>query len=249
MEANDIMNLNNIIYRLYDTADAEQMKIDFLRGIRMLIPCSYASFLMAGGEKDETRLVNPCCDPESFCAAEEQYISMENVDHLLWIIHSDQSVVIRESRIVSEKKRLESPIYRECYRAYDIFDTLQLSIVHDRVFYGVLTLYRTTAEREFTEDDSFWLRMVSVHLGKRFHEAAGSQAVRTERAVSLEELRGQYSLTNRESEVLSLIFENLSDDEIAARACISPYTVKKHIQNIYRKLGISARWELLRFRH
>ena len=48
-------------------------------------------------------------------------------------------------------------------------------------------------------------------------------------------------LTQRETELIPLLAEGLSDKEIAAKLYISPETVKTHLQNIYRKLNAKGR--------
>jgi LuxR family maltose regulon positive regulatory protein len=48
-------------------------------------------------------------------------------------------------------------------------------------------------------------------------------------------------LTNREIDVLILLSQRLSDKEIAERLVLSPVTIKKHEQRIYRKLGVDNR--------
>lgn len=55
-------------------------------------------------------------------------------------------------------------------------------------------------------------------------------------------------MTRKEAEVVELIFEEYANPEIARRLQITEHTLQKHLQNIYRKLQISARWELLKFR-
>ena len=47
--------------------------------------------------------------------------------------------------------------------------------------------------------------------------------------------------TNREIDVLTLLAQRLGDKEIAAQLVLSPLTVKKHTQRLYRKLGVSSR--------
>jgi LuxR family maltose regulon positive regulatory protein len=49
------------------------------------------------------------------------------------------------------------------------------------------------------------------------------------------------TLTNRELDVLLLLAARLTDKEIAGRLVLSPMTVKKHTQRIYRKLGVNSR--------
>ncbi|MFD9226171.1 LuxR C-terminal-related transcriptional regulator [Streptomyces sp. NPDC060064] len=51
-------------------------------------------------------------------------------------------------------------------------------------------------------------------------------------------------LTTREREIAILIAQRLTNTEIADRAKISRRTVENHLQNIYRKLGVSSRSEL-----
>ena len=50
-------------------------------------------------------------------------------------------------------------------------------------------------------------------------------------------------LTRRELEILTLSREPLSNKEIAARLNISYHTVKRHLLDIYAKLGVSSRWD------
>ncbi|HID77177.1 MAG TPA: hypothetical protein EYP56_14430 [Planctomycetaceae bacterium] len=50
-------------------------------------------------------------------------------------------------------------------------------------------------------------------------------------------------LTRRELEMLHMLDERLSNKEIAARLHIAPATVKRHAENIYRKLDVSGRRE------
>lgn len=53
-------------------------------------------------------------------------------------------------------------------------------------------------------------------------------------------------LTAQERLILKLVSKGCSNKDIAARLFISVETVKKHLQNIYRKLGASNRIEALR---
>jgi len=63
-------------------------------------------------------------------------------------------------------------------------------------------------------------------------EAAGQKAPRLERPAGL---------TEREAEVIALLAGGRQTKEIAAALRISPKTADRHIQNAYRKIGVSTR--------
>jgi NarL family two-component system response regulator LiaR len=50
-------------------------------------------------------------------------------------------------------------------------------------------------------------------------------------------------MTDREKEILALMVEGLSNNEIAERLIVSQSTVKFHVSNILSKLGVSSRTE------
>lgn len=51
-------------------------------------------------------------------------------------------------------------------------------------------------------------------------------------------------LSARELDVLKLIARGFSNDEIARTLFISPHTVKNHVSNIYRKMGMDDRTQV-----
>lgn len=61
---------------------------------------------------------------------------------------------------------------------------------------------------------------------------------------------GQFSpvepLTERESEILQLMIEGLTNPDMAARLTIEVSTVKTHVRSILRKLGVDNRKDLFR---
>jgi DNA-binding CsgD family transcriptional regulator len=64
---------------------------------------------------------------------------------------------------------------------------------------------------------------------------------RTDDALLLEERRPEPQLTAREREILDLVAEGHTNGEIAALLWISTGTVRKHLDNLYAKLGVHTR--------
>jgi DNA-binding CsgD family transcriptional regulator len=54
-----------------------------------------------------------------------------------------------------------------------------------------------------------------------------------------------WPLTAREREVVALALEGATNAAVAERLFIAESTVKKHLNNAFRKLGVGSRWELL----
>jgi DNA-binding NarL/FixJ family response regulator len=75
--------------------------------------------------------------------------------------------------------------------------------------------------------------IITVHGGRRL--------MSPDVAERLSEYFPQVTLTGRETEVLELVAEGLSNKEIAGRLGTASGTVKMHVQNVLEKLGASDR--------
>ena len=53
------------------------------------------------------------------------------------------------------------------------------------------------------------------------------------------------TLTPREIEIVRMVAQGLRNKTIAERLCISEGTVKVHLHNVYEKLGVDGRLELV----
>lgn len=72
-------------------------------------------------------------------------------------------------------------------------------------------------------------------------QIAGLQ-VRVE-AMPLTNSDGIFSLTPRQAQVADLIQDGLRNQEISERLGISPHTVRRHVEEILRRLGVANRTE------
>ncbi len=92
--------------------------------------------------------------------------------------------------------------------------------------------------------DDLVRQLESVHSGGTAIDA-GLAARAAETAARLQSDQfwpgARQGLTQRESEILSLVVTGLSNRGIAARLVIGEETVKSHLSSIYRKLGVGDR--------
>jgi DNA-binding NarL/FixJ family response regulator len=79
----------------------------------------------------------------------------------------------------------------------------------------------------------------------QIHRSLESSQSPTLSAVS----RADGQLTARELEVLRLLAAGSTNDEIARKLWVTEQTVKFHLSNVYRKLGVANRTEASRYAH
>jgi DNA-binding CsgD family transcriptional regulator len=90
----------------------------------------------------------------------------------------------------------------------------------------------------------FQAAVLDTATGKPLRIEAGERALVVELvdgALLLEEQRWVPRLTAREREILDLVAEGRTNAEIAERLWLSLGTVRKHLDNVYAKLGVHTR--------
>jgi len=63
--------------------------------------------------------------------------------------------------------------------------------------------------------------------------------------INFEKVQKEFKISKRELEVVRLICEGLANKEISEKLFISEYTVKDHIKNILRKMGVTSRSQII----
>jgi len=98
----------------------------------------------------------------------------------------------------------------------------------------LLTAIRRVAAGDAALSPSVTRRLVE-------HVAAGGAA----RRPPIEQVRALEALTEREREVVALVGEGLTNEEIAARLVVSPATAKTHVSRAMVKVGARDRAQLV----
>ena len=93
----------------------------------------------------------------------------------------------------------------------------------------------------FDQDDAASLLRAEAKAGRLDPAAVDAVLGAAGHAAGRARAGGPAGLTARESEVLALLAEGLSNKSIARRLDISPKTVGNHVEHIYTKLGVSNR--------
>jgi DNA-binding CsgD family transcriptional regulator len=148
---------------------------------------------------------------------------------------------VRVLDLISRRRYHQLPIYRDYFLPYGLDDYVELALRaqpgRDRFF----VLFRCPGATDFSERDRDVLELLRTHLC-RFEVQAElrRQLVDASRASRFdEELHAR--LTRREREIAALVADGKTNAEIAAALWVAPGTVKKHLDNIYAKIGVGRR--------
>lgn len=153
---------------------------------------------------------------------------------------------VRMSDVIGRSRYHELPFYREYFLPERIEHVLDLGLWGGRERYRSIVLLRRMYEADFSERDRDVIEALRPHLRAREARARLRQS-----AVEPADAGGagetgprdapRSSVTPREREVLRLVAEGRTNAEIAAQLWVSPATVKKHLENVYVKLGVTRR--------
>ena len=240
LETNDWMILNSIIYKIYTTEDLTAMRTALLEQLKMIMDFDSADFYLAstGGDRELVNQVTYNCDEDGSSKYSE-------LDYSRGIMYSGKSMVYRETDIISDEKRVETEYYKKVYRPNSWHYSLQIILGYNKEFLGVITLYRTIGKDNFAYDDVFVMDMMKDHLAYRLYQdkyRSDSQAHK----LSVNEIAEKYDLTKREGMVLGELVNGNDNQKICDELSISINTLKKHILNIYRKIGVKNRVQLFK---
>lgn len=247
MDKNTFLMMNDLIYDLYLCTDMDDLKNNFLTRLRFLVPCSYATILLPDPNNPDH--FSPVYVPESFRTAEERYLASIHEDKLLWNCYSKEPNLMRESDLLPDEVRLNSKLYTECYKGFNIYDSLQYTSAKNHIFLGVLTLFRTKADGPFTEEELFLINALGLHFNTVLYQIRSDCPASSTPKKDTDAFCTFFKLTKKESEILSQLLSFRSGEEISDSLSITLNTFQKHMQNIFRKTNTASKWELLRAVH
>lgn len=240
LETNDWMVLNNIIYKINTTENFDTMRYELLEQLRMLLDFDSADFYLASAEPGKL-----LCKPVTYNCDVDYSEEYENLDYSRGIVGSGKMLIYRETDIISDEARIQTDYYKKVYKPNNWHYALQVVIARHKRFLGAITFYRTIGKEDFRYDDIFILDVLKDHLAYRVeqhmkHCESGYNKLTVSEAVS------KFELTRREHTILKLLMSGADNTSICEELVITPNTLKKHILNIYRKMGIKSRVQLFK---
>lgn len=145
----------------------------------------------------------------------------------------------------------QSEYYNDFLRIYNVHYMFGFDLKVEQSVFGQLCLHRSKNTRDFTPEDIYVLQLIYPHLLNRLRWQHAMETplhnpwtYQTQQA-GFASMPPFIYLTARERDIVQLALSGAANIEIAAKLNISVNTVKMHLQNIFTKLGIKRRSQLL----
>lgn len=250
LEENEWMLLNEVVYNITFIYTVEEMQDEVLnRWLPFLIPYDAAVFARLtpdeGGTYQLTGLVGHNLPSQML---EIWRRRTQEDDSTRWIIYREQSMAFLDSSMMSEESLKSTALYREFYLPNRLKYSLGFCIAYGNEPVGFLKLYRREERGDFTRRDIFVLEQLQKHLAYRLiYERKKGDARYFFAKGYHDKMCRRYGLTEREGELLYMAVQGYSNDDISREMGISIHTVKKHFHNIYSKMNVKNRVQMLRY--
>lgn len=239
-------HVNDVLLWLHAQNDIETLQRGVLERLANLIECEGSFFDLCCVRDGRLLFFNPISLTIDDAALSDYYQHYEIADYTRWCFTADSPVVYRDSDMISDAAREQSLIYRAWMSPLSLYYSLGCTIVQSSTIYGSVTLFRSKAQGDFTDEEMAALDVLNQHLAAHFAllEPHGifPEGGRADMAL----FARQHDLTEREADIMRLAAEGCTNREIGSELFISESTVKKHINAIYRKLDVENRVQLMR---
>ena len=237
--------INEIILNIHSAEDNVRMRQTFFDLLQMMIHFDHASFYLYENDRSTkpvgVRLTREELD--SYCREED----MDPFKPLRKLFADPTHTVVRVRDYTLKNNMEDDEYYRRLWEPKGIRYSLFAGIGYNGQALGSLSLYRTVSGEDFSDKDIEIMNILKAHLNIFLWKDKQSRNRRPDTGeASLYSVKKRYSLTDREIEVIELWSRGSTDDEICEILSISRNTLKKHISNIFGKLEINSRVELLK---
>lgn len=238
--------INNILLEIYSLDDIKDIAVNFLNLVRVLIPYSQAYFIIF----DEKQEID--CEKSSFYNVTEEnknrYIHyFYNVDYIRYIYNFTRPITTKDTEIMPDHLREKTEFYQGFLLPQNIPYGGGILFAKENKLLGLLNLFRSKELGDITERETSILEIIKDHLNNiLFSITLSSSANDGRKSLKADDLT-RYNLSKRENEIVQLLIKGYTNNEISEHLCISTSTVKKHVYNIFTKIGVNSRMQLMKF--
>ncbi|KQV72014.1 hypothetical protein ASC64_20530 [Nocardioides sp. Root122] len=223
-----------------DAVGTDIFYVDVLTGLRELIPCGEMTFQLMDVAEQRVRTLSV---NDAGVERDESVGMVDEWTTLFWqqfwdehgcagpLLSGDYTTVLHHAETTRTRAYADSPL-GTLAGELGLDDEILVPMAPLGGTDRRLLLWRTKDEPDFSEREKAMLALARPHLAE-LH-------TRRDR-----ELRGEPNLTPRQWEVLRQVATGASNTQIARTLGLSDATVRKHLENVFLRLGVQSRTEAL----
>lgn len=246
LSSNEWEVMNKIILRIYSEEHSRSMRKSFLENLRALIDFDIAEFSLLDGQGRlcDSVEVNMLSDEDIHIAETyNKYKEVYGSEITDYIFRYPESFIACNRTTLFRGDPFKRTKFQTLFlKSINMMHCCTLTVRFNGDLIAELSLYCST-DPDFSEKDVYILSQLKDHLAIKLSQLHNQNASRKLSKAQLEFLL-EKNLTERETQIIELIFADVSNHEIAAALYISANTLKKHVSNIYKKLSVSSRNQL-----
>ena len=206
------------------------------------MPCDYASLNQVGSDPDQNWSI---VEPPLPIQSHEVFYRLAHQNPLAERhLRTRDGRPYRISDLVTAEQFHQTELYREFYAPIGV--EYQISFALPSNGEQILAIALSRCETDFTDEERELLAVARPHLVQIYRNALQHTAITSVSAPQSRPAPDQNTLqglglTPAQANVLGLIVRGQSTSDIAGQLRISERTVQKHLQGVYRRLGVSDR--------
>ncbi len=244
--------ISQLVYRINRCRNYEEFSRTVLEQIRTMIPFTQGMIFKASRINQKIVLSHANAVPER---SEEylllnKYLTGNYEPKWLHYLNSPWSCVVRYFDILTDKSWDGLPLYHEILQPQELYYAIYMTYVHRDQALGAIAIWRKKSEEDFSDRELYILEILKIHIELKFYYLSNFQLVPMEQTAGAQrtaigEFSEAHGLTKREFEILQLLNDGKNNAEICSQLYISDSTLRKHIHNIYQKIGVRNRMQLV----
>ena len=238
-----------LIYKMNCIEDITVFQQIVLERLGVLIPYTKSVFFLASRQNNKI-----CSSHPAYVNVDSELViqfidgNYDDDEYFKCFYFDTKTKVFRDTDMISEESRLSSNIFKDIYSKEGIYYALRAALIYNDVLLGYIALFRPKEQCDFSSSDLKILSLLAEHFTLRLSYLVSLPLRRNvdhENEALIGKYIKQYDLTKREAEISCLIKEHIDDAHICRQLCITSSTFHKHINNIYKKLRIKSRAQLM----
>ncbi len=237
--------INEILLELYELEDLIVFSKNIMRSLRKLISYTKGCFILLDEEQNTVK--EKVCFVGFDNIAQKNYIEKYYDKDYIKTLYDfvSETNVYRDTDILNKTARESTDFYISFLKPEKSTFGCGVMIVRNDMIICEINLFRDEESGNFDERDMFILNIFKDHLENIVCRLINYDEHNSPFGDGIKKTVSKYELTTREAQVLELICRGESNQNIADILSISVSTVKKHIYNLFAKISVQSRGQLI----